>query len=466
MKKRYIVFLGLMGLFLFSCTPELDDFSYSSGNADFSKYVALGNSLTAGYADGALYQSGQLNSYPNILAKQFSKVGGGEFTQPLISTDEGVGFTAFPPPIGIIYRTKVILGNSIDCQDKTSISPIPAIENPIQAELQEILLNPINGTYNNLGVPGAKSFHLIYDGYGNPANLLMMPPTANPFYVRFASAPNATILGDALLQNPTFFSIWIGNNDVLLYAVSGGENNPFGDFITPVEGTLGIGFNATMDSILSALSTKANGGVIANIPDITNIPFFRTVPYNGLVLTQQAQVDALNAAYGNGVFGISFSLDSNSFVIEDGSVQAGMRQIKQDEFVLLTIPQDSLKCAGWGSQKPIPHYFVLTENEINGIKSATNSYNTKINQLASNHDLAFVDANKLMRTLYEEGLIFDGVRFTADFVTGNTFSLDGIHLTPQGNALIANEFIKAINGKYGTCIPLVSITDFSSNILP
>jgi hypothetical protein len=465
MKYRYILFLGILGL-LYSCKPELDDFSLSSGRADFTRYVAFGNSLTAGYADGALYSSGQLYSYPNIMAGQFAKVGGGKFTQPLMPNDEGVGFTAYPPPIGIVFRTKTILGYSTDCLDNTSLSPVPAIDNPDQAELQGYLLSPITGSFNNMGIPGAKSFHLIYDGYGNPANLQTMPPTANPFYVRFASAIDATVLGDALLQAPTFFSFWIGNNDVLLYAVSGGDNNPFGDFITPVDGNPGVGFNATMDYILATLTASIKNGVIANIPDITSIPFFTTVPYNGLVLTQQAQVDALNGAYENGALGITFSLGQNPFVIQDASSPAGIRQIKQNELVLLTIPQDSLKCAGWGSQKAIPHYFVLTENEINAVKTATSSYNAKIKELADNYNLAFVDINGFFNSLSGTGLTYDGIKFTVDFVTGNAFSLDGIHLTPQGNAIIANEFIAAINTKYGANIPIVSVTGYPGIAFP
>ena len=38
------------------------------GMADFSTYVSLGNSLTAGFADGALFQASQMNSFPMILS--------------------------------------------------------------------------------------------------------------------------------------------------------------------------------------------------------------------------------------------------------------------------------------------------------------------------------------------------------------------------------------------------------------
>src|SRR5210317_876075 len=60
-----------------------------SGEANFTNYVALGNSLTAGYADGAMFIAGQDNSYPNLLAKKMAITGGGEFTQPLMNDNTG-----------------------------------------------------------------------------------------------------------------------------------------------------------------------------------------------------------------------------------------------------------------------------------------------------------------------------------------------------------------------------------------
>ena len=43
----------------------------TAGTANFSKYVALGNSLSAGYTDGALFIEGQKNSWTKILSDQF-----------------------------------------------------------------------------------------------------------------------------------------------------------------------------------------------------------------------------------------------------------------------------------------------------------------------------------------------------------------------------------------------------------
>src|SRR5699024_11784538 len=66
-----------------------DEGFYDSGSANLSAFVAVGNSLTAGYADNALYKTGQENSFPNILASRFAFAGGGEFKQPLMADNYG-----------------------------------------------------------------------------------------------------------------------------------------------------------------------------------------------------------------------------------------------------------------------------------------------------------------------------------------------------------------------------------------
>ena len=93
--KRHIYKTSLLalsaGLLLSSCDPEIDAPAASSGQANFAKYLAVGNSLTAGFQDNGLYREGQLNSYPAILADQFEEVGGGEFAQPLFTEEQRSG---------------------------------------------------------------------------------------------------------------------------------------------------------------------------------------------------------------------------------------------------------------------------------------------------------------------------------------------------------------------------------------
>ena len=188
---------------------------FTSGTADFSRFVAIGNSLTAGFSDGALFVKGQEVSFPNILSQRFALAGGGIFTQPLTNDNVGglllggnpvldpmTGDNLFPPRLifDAVNQAPISVGG-MSSTDFGSVNP---------------------GPYNNMGVPGSKSFHLLANGYGNIANF---PAAANPYFIRMASSPNASMIEDAMAQNPTFFSLWIGNNDVLGYATSGGDGS-------------------------------------------------------------------------------------------------------------------------------------------------------------------------------------------------------------------------------------------------
>ena len=116
-----------------------------------------------------------------------------------------------------------------------------------------------------------------------------------------ASNPNASILEDVLAQDPTFFTLWIGNNDVLSYATSGGlgidqTGNPdpttYGsnDITDP---TVFAGIYATINNALTANGSK---GVIINIPYVTSIPYFTTINYNPVPLNA-APAAAVNQGY-------------------------------------------------------------------------------------------------------------------------------------------------------------------------
>lgn len=281
----------------------------------------------------------------------------------------------------------------------------------------------------------------------------------NPYYARFASSLGSTVLSEAKKVNPTFFTVWIGSNDVLGYATSGGE----GDIITDA-----TTFTGSLSQIIDSLTSNGAKGAIANIPDVTSIPFFNTVPYNGLVLTNTADVDMLNAAYHNGALGINFKLGQNAFVIADAAVPVfHLRQMVAGEMILLSIPQDSLRCAkaGWGSRKPIPGKYILDHNEASLILSATQGFNATIARLASAKGLALVDMNTNLNSV-KTGLVFDGIKFNTLFISGGTFSLDGVHLSPRGNAVVANFFIEAINAAYNARVPLVTIGDLPGIIFP
>ncbi|HEX7411038.1 MAG TPA: SGNH/GDSL hydrolase family protein, partial [Bacteroidales bacterium] len=345
---------------------------------------------------------------------------------------------------------KLKLGITANCLGVSSLGPVSAGGTPTGIPAA---LAPVGYSVNNFGVPGAKSYHLLAPGYGDPAGVAT--GTANPYFVRFASSPATTVLADAMAVDPTFFSLWIGNNDVLGYSTSGG----LGDVITPQ-----AYFTGALTAIVTNMTANGAKGIVANIPDVTSVPFFTTIPYNGLVLTQE-QADALNQAYYNGALGINFVLGQNAFVIADPTSPIQMRQIKSTEMVLLTLPQDSLRCGGWGSIKPIPDQYTLVESEISAVQTATQGFNETLKALADSKGLAFADVNSLLKKV-KTGLVYDGMRFSVTYVTGGVFSLDGVHLTARGNAIVANYFIEAINSKYSSSIPYVNIGDYPGLIFP
>jgi hypothetical protein len=442
-KLLYIIPLVLLA----ACKPNIDEFAPSKGNADFSSYIAVGDSWTAGFADASLYKSGQENSYPNILAGQFSLVGGGAFKQPLMVDDYGFGVSTGVP------KPKMEMGYRVDCKDVTSLAPVYA---DVPVDLANFASIALDGPYNNIGLPGTKS---IYMGVPGLASL-------HPYYARFASSPTATIISEIAPVNATFFTLWLGSYDILGYAIGGGNDpaNP----ITPV-----AQFAGSTQATIAALTANGAKGAVANIPDVTDAAFFHTIPYNVLAL-DQATADLLNGAYaglnqiikGAGSSDtLHFSAGQNPIVIRDATLPWGMRQIRSTELVCLSLPQDSLKCAGWGSQKPVPVQYILDETEIANIVQATSDYNAQIDQLISVADIALVDMYTILKSI-NAGLVFDNVKISPKFVTGNFYSTDGLNPTPAGSAVMAYYFIDAINAKFGANIPQVIVSDYPGVALP
>ena len=478
MKKIIISTLAVSALFFTtSCETDFDtdvkDIVVTKGEADFSKFISLGNSLTSGYRDGALYSGGQNESFPSMIAMQMKLAGGGDFKQPLMPNNVG-GFTNLPGFPGKL-ELKMVNG----ALSPVANSPAAALDNVASG-----------APYQNMGVPGAKVSHLLAAGYGNPAGLTL--GLANPYFVRFASSTTASVVGDALAQNPTFVSLWIGNNDVLGYATSGGDGtNP----ITPVDGAVGVGFTSTYTALVNTVfpAGTTRKGIVANIPNVTNVPFFTRVPAMPLTNLTAAQVTQLNAGYATYNAGLAQAKSlgaindaeyqkrlikftagavANGAVITDKDLATvpGLpkyRQTTSKDYILLTASAVLTPQAGGGTSVPLEDKLVLTEMEAAKVLTATASYNTTIKTLADSKGLAFVDMNAKMTELNSKsGISWDGVRYTATFVTGGAFSLDGVHLTGRGYAIVANEFIKSINNKYKSTLPQVDVNKYSGVTFP
>lgn len=521
MKNKFI-YLPVLAVVFAACEPEFEnevDANYTSGDADFTSYVAVGNSLTAGYMDGTVSRVGQTYSFPNLLAQKFALVGGGEFTQPSYADDVN--------NLGGLMLGGISIGSTRLVIDAAQQKP----ENITGTSTIEVS-NLQATAYNNMGVPGAKSFHLVAPGYGNIAGVAL--GQSNPYFVRHATSPTATVLGDAMTKNPTFFTNWIGANDVLSYATNGGAQS---NGVTPAEDHNSTGnlnpatyggnditnatvFASVYSTIITTLTSGGAKGVVATVPSVTSIPYFTTVPFapvSDAALNANPQVALLTQLYQflaiatNGRIAPLNLTDgvSNPVLINDadltdlsaqitlfangsgnpllianattlGALYGRARQTTSADLIVLpassVIGTTSANPAPFNIQgvtQPLANKWVLTANEKLKVANATASYNAAIVSIADANDLAVADMNAILTQLVSGLRIETGQVYTANYFSGSAneglvlFSLDGVHPNARGYAVIANEVIKVINRFYNANIPLNNPSYFPGiNIVP
>ncbi|WP_213520958.1 G-D-S-L family lipolytic protein [Nonlabens sp.] len=497
MKKLNIKLIPLFiaSIAILSCEEDFDNDIqdggvYTAGEADFSKYVTVGNSLTAGYADGSLYLNGQLNSYPNIIAGQMQFAGGGEFNQPLVNDNTG----------GMLANGVQILPNRLVLASDGMGAPAGPARYTGAAPTTDII-NKVTGPLNNFGVPGARVFHLAAPGYGSLSGV--NTGTANPYYARFSSSETSTVIGDATAANATFFTLWIGNNDILGYATSGGagvDNNELNIVDPAMQGensiTNNLVFGGVYQQLVAGLMANGAKGALVNIPDVTSIPYFTTVPPNPIPLdgptaafvnSNYAQYNGgLQLAAANGLITateaaqrtINFSAGQNFVVMVDNDLTdisgspiplPNWRQTTSNDLIVFTAagvlgtladPSNPASVIGVGV--PLTNQQVLTTTEQARVTNAQQSYNATIEALAAANGLAYVDARASLSQVATTGVPFNGGLLTSTYATGGGFSLDGVHPTARGYAFTANVIIDAINAQYGATLPKVDIGAYST----
>ena len=466
MKNYKYIGLLLMSLGLVSCDVDnelevieaamVEEVALNTNGLDFSNYVSVGASFTSGYTDGALFIAAQESSFPNILAGKF----GTDFTQPLMN--DNIGGMVFGP--AVVVEPRLYFNGAgparLDATPTTQFGQV------------------ISGPFNNMGIPGAKSFHLGVPGYG----------ALNPYFGRMASSPGATVLGDALAQSPTFFTLSeIGGNDVLGYATSGGAGvDQTGNFNPATYGGNDITdpnvFASVFSDMTNALTANGAKGVVGNVPYVTSLPYFTTVPHNPIPL-DAGTAGALNAGYApyNGGLlvaqsyamidaaevakrTINFVEGQNAVVIVDEDLTdlsalgiPSYRQATANDLLVLTSssfigtladPSDPTSVNGVGV--PLANQWVLTDTEQAKVKTATDAYNMTIEAVAAaNPNLALVDLFGFLQEA-STGIQFDEYVMNTSLVMGGLVSLDGVHLTGRGYALMANKILAAMDAEFGS----------------
>lgn len=433
---------ALMAASLVACgggQSEVSPEGPSAGTANFSKYVAFGDAYTAGYANGGVYRAGQLASYPNLLAQQFALAGGGAFAQPLYSDaqKDGTGYLKLRTTTTAFLKTEFFGPGS-----SGFAGGIVGSNGTLPLYAKHV------GANNNLGVADLKVADLQTAGYG-----LSNPTAFNPHFERLLSSANSTATYSAYAASAaagaTYFSIWLGNHDVLAYANAGGASSSMTSVAT---------FTASLQSFLNTVTAVVPNGMIVNIPQFTTYTAsFRTFSRTSLLAS-------LTPTPPGGIF------------IQDGT---GATRSATDNDLFLLSAQARYALIGSTStgagvpfpyglhpNNPLPNAEVLDSTEVSAIVARINDLNAVIAAQAAAKGLILIDLNALGGVLdianttgFPSGTSTTAT-FSTSFNSGGIFSLDGFSLTPVGHAILANEMIKAINKKHSATLPLLNLSSF------
>ena len=388
-------------------TPPVPPYA---GGALFQRYVSLGNSITAGFQSGGINDSTQKQSYAVLLANAMGSV----FTRPSINYVPSLGLFGCPAPIDSLFTASGIphrLGGASAAPCSLRSAPLPSF-------------------ISNVAVPGATSFDPFHAGPTPFANVLTQLILGGRSQVQAMRA-----------AQPTFVSVWIGNNDVLGSATdTANAGNPA--LVTPVATLL-----AHYDSLLSGIDSTPSikGGVLIGVADVAGIPYLSYgVIYFGAKLANKlppTMVVLPNCApRTSGGIGDTVLVPFRYGFGLIGRAQAGVT--------------DTLDCANDHNIEPA---------ELANLHATVAGYNAGIATRAAARNFAFADPNPLLAALRAPTDTVDVRAFpytppdtaAVSRPFGKAFSKDGIHPSAAAHKLIANALIQAINAKYSSAIPAI-----------
>jgi len=477
MKKNQILTVAitlLLAFVLAGCSP--DDPSHPTtlrapqGEEVFGKYVALGNSLTAGYQDAGLVgftsfgmPTGQYYSYPRLIAGQLgldNSIGNSEFSEPYIAWP-GVGSSTPDSPAnaaGVMYFDTDTGGLN---WENTPLVSVPSL----------LLAATVPTPYHNLGVPGARLWEVLNtsdsaSSYGAPYG------SPNPFFdfinraTFFGNTETEAVVSDltgqpktityqtasmarqAIAKGPSLATVWIGNNDVLGGALGGnpvvGDNPLLGENITTT-GTFQAQYSEMMQLLAGGMVQSTGWAPLilaANIPSITSIPYF---------------------------------IDETTFLAAVGA-PAWPAGYAEDDVELFTFPVLSWAATANPLTDAVPSNYTLTGDEVTTVAGAVGGYNQIIAGVAASvtasgyAQVEVVDMNALMAEISGGTSAYGPTaavnfmlllpQFEGDIVAAaaaTLFSLDGVHPNNKGYGVVANEFLTVLNDLLDTSVPLVNV---------
>ena len=368
---------------------------------DLSRFIVVGDSLAAGFQNFSLLATQQVNGPANLVAEQ-ARI---PLDLPLVPYP-GIPnvltlVSAGPPPV---------------------VAPVPDLPPAFPR------INPATQA-TNLAVPGHTLADAIFTRPGVTADLLTNTVLGFPTPFLVPGTPRSQ-MENAVALSPTFVLLWIGNNDALFPAIVGNVA-----FLTPVNT-----FAALYDLLSQTLAETHAPMVMVNIPDVTVAPYFTSLEKLSAQVGVPAAIVGPLLGMQPGDYLQPGGLPT-AFAILGGQIAGPLPALCP--LALPGIPVSQVPC-------------VLHANEVAIIRTAIQDYNQVIAASAQRYGAALVDLNTLVSDLVVGGYKAANHRITGDFL-GGFFSLDGIHPTNTGYAILANEILEQMKQQLHVNIPKVNI---------
>jgi lysophospholipase L1-like esterase len=376
----------------------------------FTRYVSLGNSVTAGYQSGGLTAAMQMESYAVLLAENMGLevgVAGAEFHVPLMN-DPGC-----PPPITNIFTQERVMGLTAgDCF--------------LRQGTPEYL--------SNVAVPGSA----VIDALTN------LDPTSNANALTTLFLGGRTQIEAAAAARPTFVTVWMGNNDVL-GGITSADAGDASHVTSPT--TFAANFAEMMDD-LDAIGT-IEGGALIGVMQVTSAPY--------------ASPALAYVSAAAGIPTLTALPNCSDVAIIPGTTQAVPSYVPFHYGAVLMAQAG----AGVPTTLDCSVSEVITPDEAVYMITSVTQYNAAIEAEAGERGWVYVDPNVLLATLSASDPMavlpfpaFPGGIYPADMTLnapfGTALSLDGVHPSASAHVVVANALIEAINTTYSTSIPAVN----------
>lgn len=400
--------LLLLAAALGACDDDTVNRPFSNIPVDplFERYVAIGNSITAGFQSGGILDSTQLQAYPVLLARAMHA----PFFPPLLNRP------GCPPTYTNVFTgarltpTGFPVSTATSCYLRTNTGARPPF-------------------ISNVAVPGAR----VRDGYAN----LGSGSTANNLTTFILGGQ--TQIQAARRAEPTFVTVWLGNNDVLGAAT---RSDSAGDTLRITPAAL---FAARYDSLADSVEQlNPQGAVLIGVANVTAIPYF----------SLGATYFAIKAGAVPGVtFPATFTVSANCAPSSLGG---------RGDSTLIPFPYGAGKlaaAAGGPSNLDCGDTVaaIVVPAELRQLVAAVTAYNTAISNAATARGWAYLNPNPTLdslRTIATAVRAFPLIgQACINSPFGTAFSCDAVHPSAATHRLMAEKLRQLINTAYTTSIP-------------